>query len=156
MKSRPAWTAFSIYIIVYEMPCADSASESAQNSDRSSASPRIVSLKPRPATIERSSSFGPGNRPAPQSALMSVLRRWPKAARTVRKNIFSSRGVTGGAARMASFTTAESTFGGGRKEDAGTTVTISGIQCRPPGPTVRHRPCSPARRRAAGPPPSAP
>ena len=74
------------------------------------------------------SSFEIVKIPDPQSAFTSVFLRWQNAARTVLKNVFSLFGDMGGSFRIASFTTAESTFGGGINELAGTVVTISAVQ----------------------------
>ena len=57
----------------------------------------------------------------PFSALRSVLRRWPKAARTTSAKRRRSMMPTVSGSRGTSRTTAESTFGGGRNAPGGTT-----------------------------------
>ena len=57
--------------------------------------------------------------------MTSVLRRWAKLARTVRKNSTSSR-MSAGAGRVRRQTTALVTFGCGMKHEAGTSNSSSG------------------------------
>ena len=59
------------------------------------------------------------------SALLSVFRRWAKAARITRKSIASSCTSTGGLSSTSSFTTADVTFGAGRKHSLGTSKRYS-------------------------------
>jgi hypothetical protein len=54
-------------------------------------------------------------------ALRKVLRRWPKASRTIAAKRAGARTATLSAGSGTSRTTAESTFGGGRNAPGGTT-----------------------------------
>ena len=61
---------------------------------------------------------------APFKALAIVFRRWPKAALTTRKNIFSLFTSTAGFSRTSQTITTESTSGAGIKERGGTSKAI--------------------------------
>src|SRR5437867_1209695 len=88
-----------------------------------SVSARRPGSTPAPAAASRAA---PTARPSPEaSALASVFRRWAKAARTTASKRRSSARATRGAASGARRSTADSTFGGGRKAPGGTRIASS-------------------------------
>ena len=95
------------------------------NSGIPKVSPRTFSGSP--AAVRHAIIWALESVPKPEDKpFTSVLRRWAKLARTVRKKSFSSAMGQGGAFRQGSVITAEVTLGWGIKQEGGTSNRISG------------------------------